>query len=92
MMLLQSKSQEELGLQTEAADLQTQPSGQIRTMQVQMPANNAALAIRITPQRIVAHCTGDLEKELIGAQLQIPVHGSTLFLQNLNEIPGWIQS
>ena len=95
-MLLRSRSQGELGLQTGAADLQiqTRPSGQalqVRTLQVAMPANNVALAILTTPPRNVAHFTGDLEGELIIAKLQIHVHGSTLLLPNLNEIPGWIQ-
>ena len=96
-MSLRSRSQGELGLQTGAADLQiqTRPSGQalqVRTLQVAMPTNNVALAIQTTPQRNVAHFTGDLGKELISAELRIHVHGSTLFLPNLNEIPGWIQS
>ena len=96
-MWLRSKSQGELGLQTEAAGLQTQirPSGQVikvRTLRVAIPANNVVLAIQTTPQRNVALLIGNMERELTIAKLQTPAHGNTLLLLNLNEIPGWIQS
>ena len=65
---------------------------QVRTVPVPNQRRIVVPDTLITHQRIVARCTGDMEKEHTSAYLPTHVLGSISFPQNLNETPGWMQS